>query len=230
MIAWYSVMSLHLFFFSSRRRHTRYIGDWRSDVCSSDLPGIGIESLGRDVGGIRRRSRRANQFRQTEVQDLHAAVARQEDVLRFQVAMDNAFGVSGAQTASNTYGVVEARALPQRSVLKAVAQRLSLQEFGDNVEPFLEQAHVIHRDDVGMIESAGGAGFLLESRAMRRIGGQGSRQELDRNLAVQARIACAIDFAHAAGADGGNDQIWAQPGSSGKGHNVLNDCIPSRNN
>src|SRR5437763_5105361 len=25
------------FFFSSRRRHTRYIGDWSSDACSSDL-------------------------------------------------------------------------------------------------------------------------------------------------------------------------------------------------
>src|SRR5437879_8322898 len=31
------VHSLFLFFFSSRRRHTRYIGDWSSDVCSSDL-------------------------------------------------------------------------------------------------------------------------------------------------------------------------------------------------
>src|SRR5437879_13839427 len=28
---------IYLFFFSSRRRHTRYIGDWSSDVCSSDL-------------------------------------------------------------------------------------------------------------------------------------------------------------------------------------------------
>src|SRR5436189_6165861 len=28
---------LAVFFFSSRRRHTRYIGDWSSDVCSSDL-------------------------------------------------------------------------------------------------------------------------------------------------------------------------------------------------
>src|SRR5437763_12561125 len=28
------------FFFSSRRRHTRYIGDWSSDVCSSDLDGF----------------------------------------------------------------------------------------------------------------------------------------------------------------------------------------------
>src|SRR5256885_8439804 len=30
-------MYLVLFFFSSRRRHTRLQGDWSSDVCSSDL-------------------------------------------------------------------------------------------------------------------------------------------------------------------------------------------------
>src|SRR5260370_1190478 len=30
-------MSLLLFFFSSRRRHTRFKCDWSSDVCSSDL-------------------------------------------------------------------------------------------------------------------------------------------------------------------------------------------------
>src|SRR5256885_4151123 len=29
-----------VFFFSSRRRHTRLQGDWSSDVCSSDLGGI----------------------------------------------------------------------------------------------------------------------------------------------------------------------------------------------
>src|SRR5690348_9109948 len=31
------VLNLILFFFSSRRRHTRWTGDWSSDVCSSDL-------------------------------------------------------------------------------------------------------------------------------------------------------------------------------------------------
>ena len=34
------VRTLDVFFFSSRRRHTRYIGDWSSDVCSSDLSPI----------------------------------------------------------------------------------------------------------------------------------------------------------------------------------------------
>src|SRR5574341_1888658 len=30
------------FFFSSRRRHTRLVGDWSSDVCSSDLRASGV--------------------------------------------------------------------------------------------------------------------------------------------------------------------------------------------
>src|SRR5437762_13985090 len=39
-----------IFFFSSRRRHTRYIGDWSSDVCSSDLRArAGVEAIGVDV-------------------------------------------------------------------------------------------------------------------------------------------------------------------------------------
>src|SRR6266581_7974202 len=29
-----------VFFFSSRRRHTRWTGDWSSDVCSSDLGSV----------------------------------------------------------------------------------------------------------------------------------------------------------------------------------------------
>src|SRR5690606_40147488 len=30
------------FFFSSRRRHTRFSRDWSSDVCSSDLEGVKV--------------------------------------------------------------------------------------------------------------------------------------------------------------------------------------------
>src|SRR5262245_65782592 len=34
-------------FFSSRRRHTRCLSDWSSDVCSSDL---GLQRVGREAG------------------------------------------------------------------------------------------------------------------------------------------------------------------------------------
>src|SRR5260221_14519895 len=33
---------MSLFFFSSRRRHTRSLCDWSSDVCSSDLKELGV--------------------------------------------------------------------------------------------------------------------------------------------------------------------------------------------
>src|ERR1035441_10821703 len=34
---WISRRDFCIFFFSSRRRHTRCLSDWSSDVCSSDL-------------------------------------------------------------------------------------------------------------------------------------------------------------------------------------------------
>src|SRR5947199_4143823 len=34
------ILSIWCFFFSSRRRHTRCLSDWSSDVCSSDLLGL----------------------------------------------------------------------------------------------------------------------------------------------------------------------------------------------
>src|SRR2546430_5161816 len=35
----------HFFFFSSRRRHTRFDCDWSSDVCSSDLTREGSDAI-----------------------------------------------------------------------------------------------------------------------------------------------------------------------------------------
>src|SRR5256885_5652978 len=37
---------MNVFFFSSRRRHTRLQGDWSSDVCSSDLTWIFLALAG----------------------------------------------------------------------------------------------------------------------------------------------------------------------------------------
>src|SRR3712207_6962620 len=45
------------FFFSSRRRHTRYWRDWSSDVCSSDLLAFTLVVLrARDEAAVRRLS------------------------------------------------------------------------------------------------------------------------------------------------------------------------------
>src|SRR5947209_20105615 len=41
-----------MFFFSSRRRHTRYWRDWSSDVCSSDLVALDGSTVERNVADI----------------------------------------------------------------------------------------------------------------------------------------------------------------------------------
>ena len=38
-----SIVTMCFFFFSSRRRHTRLVSDWSSDVCSSDLIAEALE-------------------------------------------------------------------------------------------------------------------------------------------------------------------------------------------
>src|SRR5215510_2553932 len=40
---------MRLFFFSSRRRHTRWPRDWSSDVCSSDLSKIKVKPDGTGI-------------------------------------------------------------------------------------------------------------------------------------------------------------------------------------
>src|SRR5258707_3740892 len=48
-----NTFELMFFFFSSRRRHTRYWRDWSSDVCSSDLSSDLNANWKRETSGIR---------------------------------------------------------------------------------------------------------------------------------------------------------------------------------
>ena len=43
--------------------------------------------------------------------------------------------------------------------------------------------------------------FALEAREPVRVGGEGARQDLDRDVAPELAVAGAIDFAHPADAD-----------------------------
>src|SRR5215204_5315778 len=61
-----------LFFFSSRRRHTRSLCDWSSDVCSSDLASFGAQTF--DDRELKRlgRTHTSDDTRRT-LEDLRAA-------------------------------------------------------------------------------------------------------------------------------------------------------------
>src|SRR5699024_12152778 len=55
LIVLYERVFVLLFFFSSRRRHTRSKRDWSSDVCSSDLCGLRPARTDRPFPGAGRR-------------------------------------------------------------------------------------------------------------------------------------------------------------------------------
>src|SRR5947207_4827272 len=46
------MFQIYLFFFSSRRRHTRSLCDWSSDVCSSDLWNTELVGLAQDTDHV----------------------------------------------------------------------------------------------------------------------------------------------------------------------------------
>ena len=58
--------------------------------------------------------------------------------------------------------------------------------------------HSVNRADVGMIEGRKHARLAFEPRQPIGITGEELRQDLDRDIATELRVARAIDLAHAA--------------------------------
>ena len=105
--------------------------------------------------------------------------------------------------------------------VKQGTQRLALEEFADNVLLAGLDAEVVDRDDVGMIERGDGAGFAFEAAA-KISGSTVFAQDFDGDIAVEAGVAGAIDFAHAADAERGLDLVGAELRVRGKRHSVRN--------
>ena len=69
-----------------------------------------------------------------------------------------------------------------------------------------------------MVEGSEDLRFAFEAREPVRIGRERVGQNLERDVALQLRVARAIDLAHPAGAEQRDDLVVAEPGSSREGH------------
>ncbi len=76
----------------------------------------------------------------------------------------------------------------------------------------------IDRDDVRMIQRGGGARFTLEAAEPIGIGGEGRRQDLDRDVTAEAPVAGAVHLAHAAGAEQRHDLVGPKRRAGGQSH------------
>src|SRR2546430_15768384 len=80
-------MLLSFFFFSSRRRHTRFDCDWSSDVCSSDLTLPGVE--------VRDCSRQQQQRGGKDWRDYAGGVELERQMRGLALEQDRKSGVEG---------------------------------------------------------------------------------------------------------------------------------------
>ena len=145
-------------------------------------------------------------LREAEVEDLHHPVRRDLDVGGLQVAVDNPFFVGDVEGLGDlprdaqrvTNGKPRALRLLTRDIREGVGKRLPVHEL-ENQEPdafgFLE---AIDRADVRMIQRGEHPRLPLEAREPLGVARECVRQEFDRDIALELRVARAVHLTHAA--------------------------------
>ena len=107
------------------------------------------------------------------------------------------------ERASDLYDVAEHLVQRQRALLQAAGERLALPVLHDDEVDARVATNVVNGADVGMVERCDGFRFALEGGTRVSIARCVRRQHFDRHSAIESCVACTIDLAQAAGAEGG---------------------------
>ena len=167
-----------------------HVGDGADQIRQLRLRSLAIGSSG--VG-----QRRTGRPGDSEIEDLQPALARDEEVLGLDVAVDEAFLVGGGQAPGKLRSVLERLAHRQRPAPHPQPQRLAFEQLGDDVRADLVVADVVDGEDVGVLERAGGPRFLFQAPLVLGIVPAG-RQHLDRHRAVELLVVRREHAPHAA--------------------------------
>ena len=172
--------------------------------------GIGSSQLGLFVG--RRRDVSVDQLRHAEIEQLDPLVAGQKDVLRLDVAVDHTLLVRGRERLRELGRPVGRLPRRDRVATEPLAQRLALEELGDEIRISLVRAEIEDHEEVRVVESPGRPGFLLETAQAIGIRREAGGQDLDGDVAADPRITGAVHFAHAAGPERAHDSYGRREG------------------
>ncbi len=151
-------------------------------------------------------------FCEPEVEEFRIAL-HQHHVGRLQIAMHDACAVRGVERGRHLYGVVQCLGNQQRTALQPRRQRLAFEMLHHQIVHALLVTDVEERADVGMRERSDRLRLTDEPRLRIRVG---VAENLDRDYAIEPRVARLPDLAHAASADGGQDFIRPETGADGQ--------------
>jgi hypothetical protein len=88
--------------------------------------------------------------------------------------------------------------------------------------------HVVEGEDVRVVERGHGPGLLLEAAQAVGVGDTLRGDDLDRHFAAEARVAGAVDLAHASGAEGREHLVGPEPRAGPERHGNWGDCIGNK--
>ena len=227
---------------AAARQHLVEDAAERPDV-RTDIDGLALRLLRRHVGrgaenhpahrhrrrGDGRRERRVrrcpvatgtrfHRLGEPEVEHLHGAVGAHLDVGGLQVAVDDAVLVRGLERLGNLTRDRQRVLERQRPLRDAGAQIVTLDEFHDQRGGVPGLLEAVDLRDVRMVERGERPRLALEARQPLGIVDHRGGQRLQRHVATQLGVARPIDLAHAAGAEGGENLVWAEAGTGREGH------------
>ena len=145
---------------------------------------------------------RAGEARNAEVHHLDGAVRQQHDVLRLDIAVDNALGMCMLQGAQHLCGKMHGFLPGQRTaaLLEVFLQGDAVHIFHDDVLQLVGDRYIVDLDDVGMAEDRDGLRFVFEASDQLFIVEKFFLQNLDGDLVACFQIGAAVDIGHAANA------------------------------
>ncbi len=155
-----------------------------------------------------REPRLPGELGEPEVDDLHRAVIREENVARFDVPVHDPVGVGLGEPVGGLRGDVERFREPERPLGDALSQRLALViGHRDEYPVVLDLVDLEYRADVGMLYRGGRPRLGHEALLGLAVAGHLGGQKLEGDGAAELRVLGLVHDAHAAGADSLDDSV-----------------------
>ena len=106
--------------------------------------------------------------------------------------------VRGDQSLRDLERIIGCLAGRQWALRQALAQRLAFQQLGNDIRTGAFDTDVVNRNNVGVIQSGGGASLKLESAQVVRILAGSRTDQFDGDIAFKPFVPRAEDFSHRA--------------------------------
>ena len=148
-----------------------------------------------------------------------SVTTHQHDVARLQIAMDDAGAMGAVERVADLDGqrqrVIDGKA--RRSV-QPIRERLAFEMLEDQVVELAVAADVVDRADVRVVQRGDRPRLVLEAQPRFRVGRERAGQHLDGDRAIEPGVARAVDLAHSARAERGDDFVGTETGARVERH------------